>query len=171
MKWITFRLIVAALAVTLGSCLANSQTADALPSPAMHDGMGHAGMGHEGMGMEHHMLGFYVKELGITDDQKAQMKAVLHKEHAAMKPLMQQVHDLDQQLKQYVEGSYDAAKVQSLVSQQSQTLVQLKVEETRVHSELYQMLTADQQAKLKEIEAKHEAHRQQRMQNGAGPEE
>jgi Spy/CpxP family protein refolding chaperone len=74
---------------------------------------------------------------------------------------------MDQQLKQYVEGTYDAAKVQTLVAQQSQTLVQLKVEETRVHSELYQLLTADQQAKLKQFEANRAARRQQRMQNGS----
>ena len=84
-----------------------------------------------------------------------------------MKPLMQQVHQMDQQLKQYVEGTYDAAKVQALVAQQSQTLVQLKVEETKVHGELYQLLTPDQQAKLKQFEANRAARRQQHMQNGS----
>lgn len=121
--------------------------------------------GHEfGMG---HELGFYVKVLGITDAQKAQMKAVLQKERPTFKPLMQQVHQMDQQLKPYVEGTYDAAKVQALVAQQAQTLVQLKVEETRVHSELYQLLTSDQQAKLQQIEANRAARRQQHMQNGS----
>jgi len=58
--------------------------------------------------------------------------------------------------------------VQALVAQQAQTLVQLKVQETRIHSEIYQLLTADQQAKLKEIEANREARMQQHMQ-GARP--
>ena len=95
------------------------------------------------------------------------MKAVLKEERPTLKPLMQQIHQMDQQLKQYVEGTYDAAKVQALVAQQSQTLVQLKVEETKVHGELYQLLTPDQQAKLKELEANREARRQQHMQNGS----
>jgi Spy/CpxP family protein refolding chaperone len=112
-----------------------------------------------------HQLEFYAKILDITDDQKAQMKATLQKEHATLKPLMQQMRQLDQQLKQYEEGTYDAAKVQALVSAQSQTLVQLKVNEARIHGELYQMLTTDQQAKLKEFEANREARMQQRMQN------
>ena len=169
MKSIRFRFLVAAVAVMLGSAIAKSQTADA-PPPPMHGGMEHEGMG---MGMDGHMLGFYVKALGVTDEQKTQMKSVLQKEHATMKPLMTQVHQLDQQLKQYVEGTYDAAKVQALVSQQSQTLVQLKVEESRIHNELYSMLTSDQQAKLKEIEAKHEARMQERMNAApnAAPEE
>jgi Spy/CpxP family protein refolding chaperone len=160
MKLIRFRLFVAAAAVLLGSVIARSQTADAAPAPPppMHG---------PGFGMAGHMLGFYVKELGISDDQKEQMKAVLQKEHATIKPLMQQMHQMDQQLKQYEEGTYNAAKVQALVSQQSQTLVQLRVEESRIHNELYQMLTSDQQSKLKEIEANREARMQQHTQNAS----
>ncbi len=119
---------------------------------------------HE-FGLDGHMMEFFAKQLEITDAQKTQIKAVLQKEHATMKPLMQQVHQMDEQLKQYVEGAYDEAKVQAVVAQQAQTLVQVKVQETRIHNELYQMLTPEQQGKLKEIEANHEARMQQRMQN------
>jgi protein CpxP len=156
MKSIRFRVLVAALAVMLGAAIAKSQTADTTPAPHRH--------GHE-YGMESHMMEFYAKYLDVTDAQKAQMKEVLHKEHSTMKPLMQQVHQLDQQLKQYVEGTYDEAKVQALVAQQAQNLVQLKVQETRIHNELFQMLTPDQQTKLKEFEANREARMQQHMQS------
>jgi len=155
MKSIRYRFLVAALAVMLGSAIAKSQTADAPPPPPMH--------GH-GFGMEGHMMGFWAKSLNLTDDQKAQMKAVMHKEHSTMKPLMLQLHQMDQQLKQYEEGTFDQAKVQGLVAQQSQTLVQVKVEEARIHSEMYQLLTPDQQSKLKELEANREARMQQHMQ-------
>ena len=154
MKSIRFRILIAALAVTLGAALAKSQTADTAAAPPPH------GHGHE-FGMDHHMMEFYAKYLNVTDAQKADMKAVLQKEHATMKPLMQQMHLLQQQLKQYEEGTYDEAKVQALVSQQAQTLVQVKVQETRIHNELFQMLTPDQQTKLKEFEANQEARRQQ----------
>jgi len=93
------------------------------------------------------------------------MKAVLQKERPTLQPLLQQVHQMEQQLKPYEEGTYDAAKVQAAVAQQSQTLVQLKVEETRIHNELFQLLTPDQQSKLKEFEANRAARMQQRMQN------
>ncbi len=157
MKTIRFRFLVAALAVMLGAAIAKSQTADstAPPSHPMHGS--EFGIGHE--------IGFFAKYLDITDAQKSQMKAVLQKERPTMKPLMQQVHQMDQQLRQYVEGSYDEAKVQALVAQQSPTLVQLKVQETRVHNELYQLLTADQQAKLKQFEANRQARMQKHMQN------
>ena len=127
MKTIRFRLLVAALAVMLGAAIAKSQTADA--TAPVH---GHA-FRHGGA-----MMGFFCQRyLDLTDAQRAQMKAVLQKEHAAMKPLMQQLHLMQQQLKQYEEGTYDEAKVQALVAQQSQTLVQLKVQETRIHNELF----------------------------------
>jgi Spy/CpxP family protein refolding chaperone len=89
----------------------------------------------------------------------------MHKEHPTMEPLMTQIHQMEQQLKQYEEGTYDEAKVQALVSQQAQTLVQVKVEEARIHSEMYQLLTPNQQSKLKELEANREARMQQHMQN------
>jgi len=36
-----------------------------------------------------------------------------------VKPLMTQLHQMEQQLKPYEEGTYDEAKVQSLVSHRS----------------------------------------------------
>jgi Spy/CpxP family protein refolding chaperone len=162
MKLLRFRFLVAALAVLLGSALAKSQTTDA-PPPMR----GHA------FGMEGRMMGFFAKYLDLTDTQKAQMKAVMQKEQPTLKPLMQQLHQMDGQLRQYEEGAYDETKVQPLVAQQAQTMVQLKVEQTRIHSELFQLLTADQQAKMKEFEANREARMQQHMQSAppANPEE
>jgi Spy/CpxP family protein refolding chaperone len=62
--------------------------------------------------------------------------------------------------------------VQALVGQQAQTLVQVKVEEARIHNEMFQLLTPDQQGKLKEIEANREARMQQHMQHApAAPQE
>ena len=158
MKSIGFRFLVAALAVMLGAAIAKSQTADSTPPPPMHE---HG----RGFGMEGHAMGFFAKYLDLTDAQREQMKAVIHKEHSTMKPLMQQIHQMDQQLKQYEEGTYDEAKVQAVVAQQAQTLVQLKVQETRIHNELFQLLTPDQQTKMKEFEANREARMQKHMQS------
>lgn len=155
MNSLRYRLLLAALAVLLGSAIARSQTADTPPPPPMH--------GH-GFGMDRHM-GFFPKQLNLTDDQKAQMKAVMQKEHPAMKPLMQQQHQLDLQLRQFVEGSFDQAKVQTLAAQKAQVQAQITVAEARIHNELYQLLTSDQQSQLKQIEANREARMQQRMNN------
>jgi protein CpxP len=155
MKTIRLRLFVAALAVMLGGAIAKSQTADATATPPMHE---HA------WGMHGHGMGIPFRQLNLTDDQRGQVKAVMQKEHSTMKPLMQQMRQMHEQLKQYEEGTFDEVKVQALVAQQAQTMVQLKVQEARIHNELYQLLTPDQQGKLKEIEANREARMQQHMQ-------
>jgi protein CpxP len=159
MKSIRYRLLIAALAVLFGTAIAKSQTADTAPPPPMH--------GHE-FGMGGPMMEHLAKELNITDDQKAQMKAVMQKEHPTMKPLMEQQRQIDLQLRQYAEGSFDQAKVQALATQKAQVQAQITVQETRIHNELYQLLTADQQTQLKQIEATHQARMQQRM-NQAPP--
>ncbi|HVN21624.1 MAG TPA: Spy/CpxP family protein refolding chaperone [Dongiaceae bacterium] len=162
MKTIRVRFLVAFLAVLLGSMVARSQTTDTAPAPRpMH--------GH-GMGMEGHMLGFMAQKLNLTDDQKTQMKAILEKEHPTMQPLHQQERQIDLQLRQYVEGNFDQAKVAALATQKAQVQAQLTVEETRVHNELYQLLTADQKNQLKQMEAEHAARMQQRMNRSNGQE-
>jgi Spy/CpxP family protein refolding chaperone len=85
----SFRFLVAALAVLLGTAIAKSQTSsDTPPPPPMH--------GHE-FGMGPGPMGFFAKQLNLTDEQKTQMKAVMQKEHPAMKPLMEQQHQIDLQ--------------------------------------------------------------------------
>jgi periplasmic protein CpxP/Spy len=159
LKSLSSRLLIAALAVLLGSAIARSQTADAAPPPPpMH--------GHEfGMGGEGHMMGFFAKSLNLTDEQKTQMKTIMQTAHPTTKPLFQQERQIDQQLRQYVEGTYDDAKVQALAAQRSQVEVQLTVAQTKLHNQLYQVLTADQQSQLKQMEANRQARMQQHSQD------
>ena len=56
-------------------------------------------------------------------------------------------------LRQYVEGLFDQAKVQALATQKAQIQAQITVQETRIHNEMYQLLTPDQQSQLKQLEA------------------
>jgi Spy/CpxP family protein refolding chaperone len=155
MKTIRFRLLIAALAVLMGTAIAQSQTAaDTPPSPP-------PGRGEFGM---FHMIGFFAKNLDLTEDQQTQMKAILEKEKPVLKPLMEQSHQIERQLHQYAEGTYNETKVRALATEQSKVELELSVQRTRIHNELFQVLTSDQQAKLKELEADHEARMQQHMQ-------
>ena len=157
-KSFRFRLLIAAVAVLLGSAIANSQTtADTTPAAPTHE---HAYGMHR---MHGHEMGFFGKALNLTDDQKAQMKSIMQKEHPTMKPLFQQERQIDRQLRQYVEGPYDEAKVRALAVQKSQVETELTVAHTRIHNQMYQLLTADQQSKLKEMEANHQDRMQKHM--------
>lgn len=160
MKSIQFRLLVAALAVLLGTTIAHSQTADtSAPPPPMPgiDAHGH------GFGMAEHMMGFFADYLNLSDAQQAQMKGIMQKEHANLKPLIEEMRQTRQQLHQYEEGTFDEASVRKLATQKAQTQIELTVAETRIHSELFQVLTADQQAKMKEFEARRAARMEKHM--------
>ncbi|MGB8011729.1 MAG: Spy/CpxP family protein refolding chaperone [Terriglobales bacterium] len=114
--------------------------------------------GHHGFGGPdgdfHHML----KQLNLTSDQHAQVKAIFEKEKPAIEPLMQQMrqnHDAMKALE--ASGPFDEAKTRALATQNSQTMVELQVEHARIKAQIMQVLTADQKAKLAQIEADREA--------------
>jgi periplasmic protein CpxP/Spy len=166
MKSLRFRFLVAALAVMLGAAIAKSQTADTTPSAPTPT------HGHQFGKRGHMMMGFPARYLDLTDAQRTQMKAIMEKERPTTKPLMQQLRQTHEQLKQFEEGTYDEAKVRAVAAQQAQTMVELTVQKTRIHNELYQLLTPEQQSKLKEFEANRAERMQKRMQSHqAAPDE
>lgn len=116
-------------------------------------------------------MAFFAKQLNLTDAQHTQMKAIMENAHTSMKPLMQQSHQIDQQLRQFVMGAYDDGQVQKLATQKAQIEAQLTVAQTKVHNQLFQMLTPDQQAKAKQMLAEHEARMQSHMNQTAPPSE
>jgi len=153
MKALRFRFMVAALCVLLVTVVAQSRAADASPTPPAR---GHQ-FGRGGSGE------FFADYLNLTEAQTAQMKGILAKENPALKPLFQQLQQTRQQLKQYEQGGYDDAKVRTLAAQQSAAMVELTVQQTRIHSELFQVLTADQQATMKSVEARRAARMSRHM--------
>jgi protein CpxP len=103
----------------------------------------------------HHIL----RQLDLTSDQHAQVKAIFEKEKPALQPLMQQMRQNHEAMKTLeAAGPFDEAKVTALATQNSQTMIQLQVEHERVKSEIMAILTPEQKTKLAQIEADHETH-------------
>jgi protein CpxP len=125
--------------------------------------------GHGGSDREfHHML----KQLDLTADQQAQVKAIWEKEKPAMQPLMQQMRQNHQSMKALeTSGTFDEAKTRALATQNAQTMIELQVQHARIKSEIMQILTPDQKAKMVQIEAQHESHMGHMKGNGAPPSE
>ena len=91
----------------------------------------------------HHLL----KQLDLTSDQHAQVKAIWQKEKPALQPLMQQMRQNHEAMKALeAAGPFDEAKVTALATQNSQTMIQLQVEHERMKSEIMAILTPDQKA-------------------------
>jgi len=114
---------------------------------------GRHGFGGPG-GDFHHML----RQLDLTADQHTQVKAIFEKEKPALQPLMQQMRQNHASMRTLeASGPFDEAKTRALATQNSQTMIELEVEHARIKSEIMQILTADQKAKLAQIQANHAA--------------
>lgn len=117
-----------------------------------------------------HILNFYTDYLDLTDAQQTQIKAILTQEKPIIAPMVQQLAQTHQQLRQLEESSaFDEAKVRSVAAQQSQTMVDLIVEKARAKSQMMQVLTADQKTKLQKLESRREQRMMQHLE-GSAPE-
>jgi protein CpxP len=111
--------------------------------------------GYGGPGGFRHML----KQLDLTSAQQDQVKAIWAKEKPTLQPLMQQLRQNHSAMSALeASGPFDEAKTRALVTQNSQTMIELQVEHARIKSEIMQILTADQKAKLAQLEANRAAH-------------
>jgi Spy/CpxP family protein refolding chaperone len=128
----------------------------------------------------HHRHGGYMggmelplHQLNLTDDQKAQIKQMFQTEKPAMKPLMQQEHAAHTQMIQLItSGTFEQAKVAAVAAQESQIHMQMEIEHVKMASQIYQLLSSDQKAKVADIIAQHQQRMQEHMQNkDAAPEQ
>ncbi len=110
--------------------------------------------GYGGPGGFRHML----KQLDLTSAQQDQVKAIWTKEKPTLQPLIQQMRQNHSALSALeASGPFDEAKTRALVTQNSQTMIELQVEHARIKSEIMQILTTDQKAKLAQLEANRAA--------------
>jgi len=110
-------------------------------------------------------MGFFGHKLGLTDDQKAQVKDIMTKERPTLKPLMQQLAQSRLQLQQYqASGNFDETQVRAMAAQQAQVMTELTVQRARIASEMIKVLTPDQKAKLAEMQSQRQQRFQQRLQ-------
>ena len=145
----------------------------ALATAAFSQTVVKTGMGHHGGGFSARMLGFYSDYLDLTDAQQAQMKDILTKEKPTIRPLIQQLAQGHQQMRQLEQaGTFDETKVRAVASQQTQAMTELLVQKARIKSELMAVLTPDQKDKMAKFEARHQARFQKHFeQNQAAPTE
>ena len=130
----------------------------AVAGVAVAQGMHHRGGMESDFGFGGHMLNYFSDVLDLTPAQQDQMKAIMEKEKPTIQPLVKQLMQAHKDLSaQEDSGTFDEAKVRALAAQNTQTLTELMVQKARIHSEMMQVLTADQKTKLAALKAKHEA--------------
>jgi periplasmic protein CpxP/Spy len=148
------KMLTVALAVVLVAGVAGAWAAAAGQGPSGHGGF------------EHHMLGMMTDYLDLTDAQQAQVKQIFASEKPTMMPLVQQMHQTRQQLRQLEQSStFDEGKVRALASQQAQTMTELTVEKAKVANQIFNLLTPEQKAKAQKFMERREARFQKHFQN------
>jgi len=140
---------------------------------AFGQGMGPGHMHEDGM-FGGPMMGMMMDYLDLSDAQQAQIKQIFEKDKATIQPLREQERQSHEALIQLItSGNFDEAKAQSIAQQAAQVQAQLMVEHARIGAQAYQVLTAEQKAKLKEFMSKQqqrfEEHRQNRENTEPAP--
>jgi len=132
---------------------------------AFGQGMGPGHMHEDGM-FGGPVMGMMMDYLDLTDAQQAQIKQIFEKEKATIQPLREQERQNHEALIQLIiSGSFDEAKAQSIAQQSAQVQAQLMVEHARMGAQAYQVLTAEQKARLKEFMAKQQQRFEQHREN------
>ena len=145
MKSTRTKIVVAALALAVLAAIAVSQTV----SRTQWHGSG-SGMHGE------HMLSFYTDYLDLTDAQQAQAKDIMDKNKAALQPLFEQMGQSRRDLSQLEQSpTFDEAKVRALATQQAANMTEFVVQEARMKSQLFQILTPDQKFKMTKLMDRH----------------
>jgi periplasmic protein CpxP/Spy len=160
-KSIRFILVVAAAGLVLAVGLAFAQTEGSGPTH-------HGKSGFRGHMMGGGEFGMFLHQLNLTDEQKAQVKQVFQNERPNLKPLMQQEAQAHLAMMKLITGGNfnpsSQAAVQ-LASQETQIHMQMQLEHAKIGSQIYNLLSSDQKAKVAEMISKHQQMLEQHMQN------
>ena len=100
------------------------------------------------------MRGGFLKQLNLTDDQKAKIKQMHENFATNNKPLLEQLHAKRQELRQATEGgTFDEALVTQKLTDMAGLQAKLMGEEFKLHQEMQSVLTAEQKAQLEQAKA------------------
>jgi Spy/CpxP family protein refolding chaperone len=115
----------------------------------------------------------FLRDLNLTDAQKAQVKQLVDNFEASTKELHEKMRSLrGGEMDALKDGSFDEAAVRSAAQARASIEVELEVARARMMSQVYAVLTAEQKAKLAERRQQFEQRRNEReSERGAKPED
>jgi len=125
------------------------------PGPGFRGPGGHGGHGGPGDGFAGpHFLGRLADKLDLTDAQREQAKAILEAERTANEPTVEELQANREALRAASRfGAFEEneAEITSLAQRQGELHALLIVSKERVKSQLYQILTPEQQQQLQDL--------------------
>jgi len=115
------------------------------------------GKGERPFGPLPFMLEKIAGELGLSTEQRAQIKQILEMEKTKVQPLMETARQTHEQLKDLgSDGVFNEEQVTQLADRQAETTRQLIVEKERTKAAIFAVLTPEQRTKAAELKNKFE---------------
>lgn len=97
-------------------------------------------------------FGRLAEKLNLSDAQKEQVKQIMETSKAKIQPLKENMKSIHQQMNSATaDGQFDEAQVQALATQQANIMAQMIVEKERTKSQMFAILTPEQQAQAKQL--------------------
>jgi Spy/CpxP family protein refolding chaperone len=90
----------------------------------------------------------FLRDLNLTDDQKAQIKKIMENEAASTKDLRDKMRSLHESEPEPFSTTFDEASVRAAAEARAKIDVELQVSRARTMSQIAGILTADQRAQL-----------------------
>jgi len=160
-----FRTKIVAATLTLLSIFAIAAFANHTGFDQQDGRKGHRrmGRGFDGPGRGGGMLP--LRALDLTDAQKEQIKAIHEAEKAKVEPFVNQLKEAHKAMREATaNGQFNESAIRAIAANQTQAQIELAVSHARVQSAIYQVLTAEQKAKLEKFQQDRKARMEQRMQ-------
>jgi protein CpxP len=102
------------------------------------------------------------RALNLTDDQKAQLKAMREQQREALRPVAEQQRALRDQIRQALESpNPDAARIGQLEIQAHQLRLQMRAEREKAMAAFVNVLTPEQKAQWEKLKQEREQRREQ----------
>jgi periplasmic protein CpxP/Spy len=98
------------------------------------------------------MMEHMARALGLTEDQKTQIKALMDGIQSTEEARHQKMEELHKQLETVTaNGQFDEAKVREIANQQAQIHAEQIVEHERMKAKIFSLLTPEQRVKAEEM--------------------
>jgi Spy/CpxP family protein refolding chaperone len=109
-----------------------------------------------------------LRQLDLTEQQRAQVRAIFEETHPAMRPLMQQAMQERRMLRRLVNMSpVNEPAIRAQAAKVAQVRTEIEVKRAYTYARVRKLLTPEQTARLRELEAQFD-RRMERMMKRAG---
>ena len=111
----------------------------------------------------------FLRDLNLSDAQKAQIKQITDSFEASTKPLWERLGEQrDGEMDALKDGAFDEAAVRAAAQERANVHVELEVARARMMSQVYALLTPEQKAQIAQRRQQFEQKRQEWQDKHAG---